>query len=75
VCAARALGSRELGELRAGPTVKLVTDSNFCLHGSAQRPAVMDGWDTELVQSSGGADLVIQRGLQDDGRGLKLRGW
>ena len=31
----------------------------------------MDGWDTELVQSSGGADLVIQRGLQDDGRGLK----
>jgi hypothetical protein len=39
VCAARALGSRELGELRAGPTVKLVTDSNFCLHGSAQRPA------------------------------------
>ncbi len=33
----------------------------------------MDGGDTELVQSSGGADLVMRRGLQDYGRGLK--GW
>jgi hypothetical protein len=31
----------------------------------------MDGWDTELRQSSGGADLVIRRGLQGDERGLK----
>jgi hypothetical protein len=31
----------------------------------------MDGWDTELMHSSGGADLVIRRGLQDDGRSLK----
>jgi hypothetical protein len=31
----------------------------------------MDGWDTELRQSSGGADPVIRRGLQGDERGLK----
>jgi hypothetical protein len=33
----------------------------------------MDGWDMEVRQSGGGADLAIRRGLQDDGRGLK--GW
>jgi hypothetical protein len=37
----------------------------------AHTPAVMDGWDTELRQSSGGADLVIRRGLLGNGRGLK----
>ena len=31
----------------------------------------MDGWDMEVRQSGGGADLVIRRGLQDDGRGPK----
>ncbi len=39
VCATWALGSSELGELRAESAVKLITDSNLCLRAPARTPA------------------------------------
>jgi hypothetical protein len=38
MCAASALGSRELGELRAESAMKPVTDGHLCLCGPAQDP-------------------------------------